>query len=55
MEKLYNYVFHYNHYNELWYAIPRELYNQYWTTPDTDDILKSKHFNALLDVIINQK
>ena len=30
MDKIYNYVFHYNPHEELWWAIPREQYIDYW-------------------------
>ena len=29
MTEIYNYVFHYNHHEELWWAIPRESYLDY--------------------------
>lgn len=53
MDKLYNYVFHYNHYNEHWYAIPRELYTTYWSFPDTPGILQSVYLNALIEEVKN--
>lgn len=28
--KLYNFVFHYNHHEGLWYAIHRDRLNDYW-------------------------
>jgi hypothetical protein len=55
MDKLYNYVFHYNFYNEQWYAIPRELYIHYWQSPDMEGIMKSPYLNALIEEIKNQK
>ena len=29
-KELYNYVFHYNYHEDLWYAIPRDEYREYW-------------------------
>ena len=51
MEQLYNYVFHYNHYTELWNAIPREMYNKYWDDDDNETVLKSKSITTLLELI----
>ena len=28
--ELYNFVFHYNHYDDLWYAIHRDRWADYW-------------------------
>lgn len=54
MEKtneLHNYVFHYNELTELWNAIPRELYNEYWSNNNLEDVLKSKDFVVLVEMI----
>lgn len=51
MAKLYNWVFHYNDYDEHWYGIPRELYTEYWQNPTAKGILKSKYINALIEEI----
>jgi len=51
MSRLYNYVFHYNHYTELWNAIPRELYVKYWDNDELDGILKSKNISTLIEII----
>lgn len=51
MGELYNYIFHYNHYTELWNAIPREMYNKYWDNDDNESILKSKSITTLLELI----
>lgn len=53
MTEIYNYVFHYNHNEDLWWAIPRESYNNYWngekhecffalTIKDLIDIIEDK-------------
>jgi hypothetical protein len=54
MSKLYNYVFHYNHFTELWSAIPRELYNNYWDNDDIKSVLKSKNINTLIEIITKE-
>lgn len=51
MENLYGYVFHYNHYTELWSAIPRELYLQYWTDDGLEGIIRSKEINTLIELL----
>ncbi len=54
MNKLYDWVFHYNHFTELWNAIPRDKYNNYWDNDDLDDVLKSKNINTLIEIITKQ-
>lgn len=49
--KLHDYVFHYNEYTELWNAIPRELYNEYWSDNKLDGVMKSKDFAVLAEMI----
>lgn len=44
-------VFHFNAYTNLWNAIPRHLYNQYWNDIQLADILRAKHLNVLLDLL----
>jgi hypothetical protein len=34
MDPLYDYLFHFNHYQGLWHAIPRAKYLDYWTNDD---------------------
>lgn len=48
---LYNWVFHHNGYDDHWYAIPRELYIEYWQNPSAEGILKAKYINALIEEI----
>ena len=50
MTEIYNYVFHYNHYEELWWAIPRESYNDYWNGKK-DNCLFSTTIKDLIDII----
>lgn len=54
MNRLYDYVFHYNHFTELWSAIPRELYNRYWDNDDIKGTLKSKNINTLIEIITKE-
>jgi hypothetical protein len=51
MSRLYDWVFHYNHFTELWYAIPREMYNRYWDNDDVNGVLKSKDISTLIEII----
>jgi len=51
MENLYDYLFHYNHYDGLWNAIPRELVNQYWNDRKTKGVIKSKNITTLIELI----
>jgi len=48
---LYNYVFHYNAYNKNWAAIPRELYNDYWSDSTKPGILRSKSIDTLIEIL----
>jgi hypothetical protein len=46
-----DWVFHYNPYTQLWNAIPRELYQIYWSKIELTGVLRAKHLNVLLDLI----
>jgi hypothetical protein len=48
---LYNYVFHFNPFDDIWYAIPRDLYMDYWSNKNLHDILKAKEINVLVEMI----
>jgi len=48
---LYNFVFHFNAYTGLWSAIPRDLYNDYWTDHTTPGTLRSKSIDTLLHLL----
>jgi hypothetical protein len=50
-EELYEYVLHFNPYNELWSAIPRDVYQQYFNNNEVDGVLKSKELTTLLSLI----
>ena len=39
-ENLYDFVFHYNPYEKVWHAIPRESQHLYWNGKPSDEIIK---------------
>lgn len=51
MEELQQYVFHFNPFNKTWYAIPRDLYTEYWSNPNVKGVLKSSKINTLIELI----
>lgn len=51
-EELYEYVFHFNPYNELWSAIPRDVYQEYFNNNDVAGVLKSKEYTTLIALIL---
>lgn len=53
MDGLYDYIFHYNHFTNLWAAIPRDKYNEYWNNIESESILKSKSIETLI-ILINK-
>jgi hypothetical protein len=46
-----NWVFHFNPYTELWNAIPRDIYMEYWDNNDHPRILKSRNISDLKDIL----
>ena len=50
-KNLYNWVFHCNPYTKQWAAIPRELYNDYWSNYELEGIIRSSKFSTLLEII----
>jgi len=54
MSKLYDYVFHYNHFTELWNAIPRQVYTKYWNNDDVEGVLKSREIMTLMEIITKE-
>lgn len=48
---MFNWVFHYNPFTEIWNAIPREFYNIYWNEDSHPAILKSKNISDLKDLL----
>jgi hypothetical protein len=51
-EELYEYVFHFNPYNGLWSAIPRDVYQEYFNNSDVAGVLKSKEYTTLISLIL---
>lgn len=49
--EIYDYVFHYNPHTELWSAIPRDRYVEYWNDRDSIDVLKSKEIRVLIELV----
>ena len=54
ISSLYNWIFHYNHFDELWYAIPREAYLKYWDNENTAGVLNAKDIDTLIHYIIRK-
>lgn len=52
---LYNWVFYFDSFNDLWSAIPRNLYNEYWNNSDIDGVIRSKSINTLTEIINKTK
>lgn len=51
---LYDYIFHFNPHEQLWYAFRREHANDYWNDKDAkgnDRFLKAKDIKVLLGYI----
>jgi hypothetical protein len=48
---IYNFVFHFNAYTNLWSAIPRDSCNQYWSDHNIPGILRSKSIDTLLHLL----
>lgn len=46
-----DWVFHYNPFDELWAAIPRDVYNEYWNDYTHPKVFKSKKIKTLLDLL----
>ena len=51
MENLYSHVFHYNPYSEIWSAIPRDLYNDYWSNANLPGVIRSKEIKTLISLV----
>lgn len=46
-EFMHDWIFHFNPYTELWNAVPRHLYNAYWSNYNIKGILRSKEITTL--------
>lgn len=51
VDNIYNYMFHYNPYEELWYAIPRDKYLDYWNGERQNGILFALSIDNLIEII----
>ena len=52
MENLYSYVFWYNSYTKIWYAIPTDLYTEFFTGKKNNDrIMSSNKIETLIELI----
>lgn len=52
MNILYDYLFHYNSYEELWYAIPRDQVNMYFTDKEkTIGVIHNKDIRLLIEYL----
>jgi hypothetical protein len=52
---LYDWVFHFNHYNNTWAAIPRDMYKQYWDNYNLPGIIRSSKIETLLELLYKSK
>jgi hypothetical protein len=50
-EYLHNWVFVFNPFKQLWNAMPREHYNDYWNNSKHPSIIKSSSIKTLLEVL----
>lgn len=48
---LYDWVFHFNPYTKQWAAVPRETYSEYWNDANHPNVIRSKKFETLLDIL----
>ena len=46
-----NYVFHFNVHTQIWSAIPREHYKEYWNNHESPHILKSSQIETLIEIL----
>lgn len=51
MHEVYNWVFHFNIYDNVWAAIPRQLTQAYFNDQKTPGILFSRELDTLVDLI----
>ena len=49
---LYNYIFWYNHYTDLWYAVPRDQYTNFFSGHlEYTGVIKSPNMETLIYII----
>lgn len=51
MHNLYDWLFHYNPYEELWYATKKEDYMDFFSAKDKSKSLKSSEIETLIYII----
>lgn len=54
MEKLYNYIIWYNHFENIWYGIPKELYLEFFSSENYKNlkkVIKADNVNTLIAVL----
>ena len=52
MEKLYNYIFHFNYLDDTWNAFTRENYKKYWNGElEEKEILQSRNAMVLVKIM----
>jgi len=51
VNKIYDWVFHYNIYTKTWNAIPREKYSEYWNNNKVDGVISSRKIETLIEII----
>lgn len=52
---MYNWIFHYNPFSEIWVAIHRDNYMEYWDNQDCNRCLKSKNISDLKELLYKTK
>lgn len=52
---LHDWVFHFNTFSNTWAAIPRELYQAYWSDYNLKGVLRSTEINTLLSILYRTK
>lgn len=50
-----DWVFHYNIFTEKWAAIPRELYQQYWSDSAVEGVIRSSKIETLISLLHKTK
>lgn len=53
LEKIYSYVFWYNCHVDIWYAVPRDEYANFFSGYMTEGIIESNKINDLIYIIEN--
>jgi hypothetical protein len=52
MEELYSFVFWHNHFEKVWYAIPRDGYVEFFNGKnDKSKVMKSKSIDTLVELL----